>query len=512
MMQLTTDKMALLAHLLEQEGVPLLHGITPQKDVLEAPLSYAQQRLFFLQQLEPDSPAYNLPRVFRVRGKLNIPVLERALTEIVRRHGVLRTTFQARGDSQVQVIHPAYEVSVPVTPLDHLPEAGREIRIQELAAEEGRRAFDLLRGPLLRTVLLRLAEDDHVAFFTLHHIVSDGWSTGVLIKEIQTLYTAYSEGKASPLPELPIQYSDYARWQRESLDGELFQRQIAYWRERLRGAPATLTVPGDRPRPLVRRYHGAVQGLRLPTELSEELKKISREHNATLFMTLLAAFDILLCFCTKQTDIVVGTPVAGRTRAELEPLIGFFINTLVLRADLSGDPTFVELLQRVKSDSLAALAHQEVPFDKLVEELSPQRSLSHTPLFQVAFTLQKRSRAMLALPGLTMSPIGTERGTTQYDLALNMVDTDSGVTGSIEYDTDLFDAATITRTIEHFETALRHIAAHQHARLSEILAQLTARDDEREKANEQQYQEIYARKMARVKRRSIRPGYTDRTS
>jgi condensation domain-containing protein len=499
-----TEKEALFAHLLEREGFDFLQTITHRTDVREAPLSFAQQRLWFLQQLDPDSPAYNLPRVFRVSGKLNIPVLERTLGEIVRRHQVLRTTFRVVGDEQVQVIHPVSEVRVSVIELDHLPEAEREAQVQKLAVEEARRPFDLAHGPLFRTTLLRLAGEEHIAFFTLHHIVSDGWSTGVLVSEVQALYAAYSEDRPLPLPELPIQYADYARWQREWLKSDVCRQQLAYWRERLSGAPTKLTLPADRPRPAVRHYRGAVHGWRIPAQLAEELRRISREQGATLFMTLLALFDILLCYYTRQTDIVVGTPVAGRTRAEIEPLIGFFINTVVLRTDLSGDPSFNQLLRRVKNDTLSALAHQDVPFDKLVEELQPERSLNHTPLFQVAFTLQSRERSVLTLPDLTLSPVGTERGTTQYDFALNMVDTGSGLMSSIEYDTDLFDTGTIVRVTEQFETVLREVVAQPHAHLSGILAQLTAADAEREKANERQYEQFYRSKVNRLKRRGIR--------
>jgi hypothetical protein len=509
-MQLSTDKAALLSYLLEREGYELSPAIKPRRDGREPPLSFAQQRLWFLQQLEPDSPAYNLPRAFRVGGRLNIPVLERTLGEIVRRHEVLRTTFGTSGDRQVQVIHPARELSVPVIDLGGLPEAEREARVRALADEEARRPFDLARGPLLRIVLLRLADDDHVALFTLHHIVSDGWSTGVLVNEVMTLYAAYSAGRPSPLAELPIQYADYAGWQRDWLRGEQLERQVAYWRERLRDAPATLSLPTDRPRPAARRYRGAIQGVRLPAELSDGLKKLSRDEGATLFMTLFAAFNVLLYCYARQEDIVVGTPVAGRNRVEVEPLIGFFVNTLALRTDLSGDPAFRELLRRVKEDSLGAFAHQDVPFEKLVEELQPERSLSHTPLFQVAFTLQKRPRESFQLPGLTLSPLGNERGTTQYDLALNMVDADGGdLTGSLEYDTDLFDAATVTRLIERFETVLREAVARPAARLGEFAEKLGAADRERERAGEKRYEEFYLREVGRVKRRGIRAGRTD---
>jgi Condensation domain len=502
--KLMTEKEALFAHLLEREGFDRLQTITPRKDLREAPLSSAQQRLLFLQQLEPDSPAYNVPRVFGLTGKLNIPVLERTLSEIVRRHEVLRTTFHVNGDEHLQVIHSPYDVSVPVIDLEHLPEVEREAEVQKFAVEEARRPFDLEHGPLLRAKLLRLAEDEYVVLFTLHHIASDGWSTGLLVNEVQALYEAYSEDRPSPLPELPIQYADYARWQRDWFKGAVFERQLAYWRERLRGAPSTLTLPADHPRPAARRFRGQTYSVRFSAEVTGELRRISREQGATMFMTLLTAFEILLCYYTKQTDIVIGTPVGGRMRAETEPLIGFFINTLVLRSDFSGEPTFPELLQRVKNDLLGALAHQDVPFEKLVEELQPERNLSYTPLFQVSFTLQKSPRTGFTLPGLTLSPIGTNRGTTQYDLAMNLVDADYEIGGMLEYDTDLYDGETILRTIKRFELLLSEIVANSSARLSELLARLAVADAEQEKANEQQYEEFFTRKLAQTKRRGIR--------
>ncbi len=500
--KLTAEKEALFALLLEREGFSRWQKITPRRDLREAPLSFAQRRLLFLQQLDPDSPTYNLPLVFGITGNLNVSVLERTLTEIVRRHEVLRTTFHMQGNEQVQVIQPACEVSVAV--IDHLPEAEREAEVQQFTVTEVRRPFDLERAPLLRGKLLHFADDDYVACFTVHHIASDGWSMGLLINEVQALYEAYSEGRPSPLPELRIQYADYARWQHDWSKGEVFEQQLAYWRERLRGAPATLTLPPDRPRPTPRTFRGETYSVRFSAEVTGELRRVSREQGVTLFMTMLTAFEILLCYYTKQTDIVVGTPVAGRTRAETEPLIGFFINTLVLRGDFSGDPIFPELLQRVKNDLLGALAHQDVPFEKLVEELQTERNLSYTPLFQVQFTLQKSARTGAALTGLTLSPIGTNRGTTQYDLAMNLIDGDSDMAGMLEYDTDLYDRETILRTIKRFELLLGEIVANSSARLSELLVPLAAADAEQEKANEQQYQEFFTRKLAQTKRRGIR--------
>ncbi|MDZ4343688.1 MAG: amino acid adenylation domain-containing protein [Candidatus Binatia bacterium] len=337
-----------------------------------------------------------------------------------------------------------------------------------MVREEARRPFDLSRGPLVRATVIRLGEDDHVLVLTMHHIVSDGWSMGVLYRELSVLYQAFSNSQPSPLPDLPIQYGDYAVWQREWLMGEELERQISYWKKQLEGV-SPLQLPTDRPRPPVQTHRGAWQSLILPKELTEQLKSLSRKEGVTLYMTLLAAFQSLLNRYTGQTDIVVGTPIAGRTRLEVEKLIGFFVNTLVLRADCSNDPTFRELLDRVKQKAVDAYAHQEVPFEKLVEELQPERNIGGSPLFQVTFQLQNTPRSSIDLPGLTLSPVEAASGTAKFDLSLSMREEPDGLKATLEYNTDLFDDATITRMLGHLQVLLEGIAADPDQRISEVL-------------------------------------------
>ncbi|HZH15045.1 MAG TPA: amino acid adenylation domain-containing protein, partial [Archangium sp.] len=348
------------------------------------PPSFSQQRLFFLDQLEPNNPTYNIPAAIRLEGALDRTALERSFSEIVRRHEALRTTFQADPqEGVVQVISPPASLSLPATDLSGLPESERETEVLRLAQEEARRPFDLAQGPLLRVALLRLGEHQHVLLVTMHHIVSDGWSVSLLSRELSALYEAFSKGQPSPLAELPIQYADYAGWQRQWLQGDALERQLSYWRKQLSGAPQALELPTDHPRPSVQTSRGASHPLRISKTLSEEISALSRREGVTPFMTLLAAFQVLLHRYSGQDDFCVGSPSAGRNRAELEGLIGFFVNTLVLRGRPSGGLTFRELLAQAREATLEAQAHQELPFEKLVEELKPGRDLSRSPLFQV---------------------------------------------------------------------------------------------------------------------------------
>ncbi|MCP4659866.1 MAG: AMP-binding protein, partial [bacterium] len=353
---------------------------------LTLPLSFAQERLWFLDQFEPGSPALNIPASVRLTGTLDVPVLLGSLRDVVRRHEVLRTTFHA-GDGPIQVISTRYDVAIPVVDLRSLSAVVRETESRRLAAAEALRPFDISRGPLLRLSLVRLADAEHVMLFTIHHIVADGWSMGVLIRELAALYGALADSGTGTGVKLPIQYVDFAHWQREWLRGDVLEAQLGYWRERLAGDPPLLELPADRSRPMVQTYRGERLTRTLPPELSEALRELSRRRGATLFMTLLAAFNVLLYRHSGQDDLAVGTPIAGRTRAEVEGLIGCFLNTLVLRTDLAGNPSFDELLGRVREVTLGAYAHQDVPFEKLLEELQPDRDLSRTPLFQVFFNM-----------------------------------------------------------------------------------------------------------------------------
>jgi len=483
----------------EGTEVPLL--LPAPRDV-ELPLSLAQERLWFLNQLEPGSSAYNVPIVMRLVGRLNVAALRQTLNEIVARHEALRTTFSSVNGHPAQVITPTLDVVLPVAELDELPEREREVEAQRLIAEEAQRPFDLTRGPLVRARLLRLDEEEHVLILAMHHIVSDGWSAGVLFRELGALYEAFSAERESPLAELPIQYADYAVWQRKWLRGEVLEKQLAYWRAQLSGAQAMLVLPTDRPRPAVQSFRGAFQSRMLPKSLSAALNGLGRQEGVTLFMTLLAAFQTLLKRYSGQEDISVGTDVANRNRAEVEGLIGFFLNNLVIRTDLSGNPTFRELLKRVREVALEAYAHQEVPFNKLVQALEPERSLSHTPLFQVLFVLQNLPAEALKLKGLTLSLLEFDSGTSKFDLALFMEETEQGIVGTWVYKTDLFEAATITRMTGHFETLLESIVAQPDARLS-ALEMLTEAEKRQQSMELEEREESQVRKLKSARRKTV---------
>ncbi|HEX8559091.1 MAG TPA: amino acid adenylation domain-containing protein, partial [Pyrinomonadaceae bacterium] len=418
------------------------------------PLSFAQQRLWFLDRFAQGSSTYNTFGALRLVGGLDVEVLGRTLTEVVRRHESLRTTFPERDGQPVQVIHPASEMALEVEDLGALAAAEREAEAQRLINEEAARPFDLSAGPLLRARLLRLSDEEHVLLFTMHHIVTDGWSMGILVNEVAALYTAFLKGEESPLAELPVQYADFAAWQREWMQGEVLERELQYWRTQLEGAPPVLELPTDKPRPAVQTFRGAAYSFALPQELAERLRRLSREEGATLFMTLLAGFQALLSRYSGQDDVVVGSPIANRNRAETEPLIGFFVNTLALRTDLSGSPSFRELLRRVRETCLGAYAHQDVPFEKLVEELEPERSLGRNPLFQAAFVLQNAPVGELSLPGLRLLPAAAESRAAKFDLTLLTEEREGGVGATLEYDADLFEAATAERMARHLVALL----------------------------------------------------------
>ncbi|HEU4558056.1 MAG TPA: amino acid adenylation domain-containing protein [Longimicrobium sp.] len=429
------------------------------------PLSFAQQRLWVLDRLDPGSAAYNLPAAYRIHGALNAPALERALSEIIRRHETLRTRIDTRGDDEaVQVVDPAGDFHLPV--IDRLGISDDELRT--IASDEAARPFDLARGPLFRALLVRIAEDDHALLWTLHHAISDGWSSGVLLRELNTLYDAFAAGRPSPLPPLPVQYGVHAARQRHRLSGEALDAQVHWWKEALSGAPSLLELPADRPRPAVQSYRGATLGFGLPDELMARVDELARKEGATPFMVLLAAFDGVLSRWSGQDDVVVGTPIANRTSADVEPLIGFFANTLALRGDLRGDPTFAELLARVKHASLGAFDHQELPFEKLVEELQPERSLSHSPVFQLMFALQNVPREGPRLGGLDLAPIGRQSEAAKFDLSLTLVQTEGQTYGAAEYASDLFDAATVERFVNHFATLLDAATRQPHARIADL--------------------------------------------
>ena len=431
-------------------------------------LSFAQQRLWFFDQLEPGLSAYNIPAAVRLKGPLNLAALEQSLNEIVKRHESLRTTFGKVDGRPTQVIAPTLTIKLPVVDLRKLPASERETEVRRLVTAEAQRPFDLSQGPLIRGTVLRLGDEEHVGLLTMHHIVSDGWSTGILVREVATLYVAFCAGGSSPLPALPIQYADFAHWQRQWLQGEVLETQIAYWKKQLAGAPALIDLPTDHPRPAVQTFRGAHQSLVLPKHLQEGFKALGRQEGVTLFMTLLAAFKVLLYRYTSQDDLIVGTPIANRNRLETEGLIGFFVNALVLRTDLSGNPSFRELLRRVREVCLGAYGHQDLPFDRLVEELHVKRDLSRNPLFQVMFVLHNAPLRAVELPGLTLSPVEGDSETAHFDLTLQIVDTEQGLTAAFVYNTDLFEAGTIARMLGNFQTLLEAMVADPEQRLSDL--------------------------------------------
>jgi amino acid adenylation domain-containing protein len=430
------------------------------------PASFAQRRLWFLFQLYPDSAAYNIPGMLRIKGPLNVEALERSLQEIVRRHETLRTRFAVVNGEPHQIIELEVTIQMPVISLTSLP-IDREAEARRRAREEAGKPFDLARGPLLRASLLRLGELDHVLLLTMHHIISDGWSMGVLVREASVLYPAFSAGRPSPLPELPIQYADFSEWHRERLQGDLLEQQLAYWRKQLEGL-TPLELPTDYPRPAVMGQNGASVRVSFSAELKERLQELNEQQDVTLFMTLLAAFQVLLYRYTGQKDIVVGSPVAGRTRTATEGLIGFFVNTLVLRTKLSHNWSFIELLRHLRETTLGAYAHQDVPFEKLVGELQPERDLTHTPLFQVMFALQNAPVTELQLGATKLEPFDFEVGTAKFDLMLTLNEGRSAMHGLLEYNADLFNVSTTKRMAGHFETLLSSIVSDPGQRIADL--------------------------------------------
>ena len=432
------------------------------------PLSFAQQRLWFFDQWEPGSPAYNTQGAVRLEGPLDVAVLRQALVEILRRHEALRTTFVVVDGQPCQVIALEPSLDLPVVDLRALPEQAREEAARRLAAEGEIKLFDLATGPLLRVTALRLDDQEYVLLMTTHHIVCDGWSSGVLVRELAALYAAFRAGEPSPLPPLPVQYADYAVWQRRLLEGPLKEKQLAYWKQQLAGAPPLLELPTDRPRPPVQRFRGAEREFQLPAALTAQLAALGERAGATRFMTLLAAFQLLLARYARATDVCVGSPVAGRTRIELEGLIGLFVNTVVLRADLSGDPTFLTLLERVRKVTLEASDHQDLPFEQVVDAVQRERDPSRSPLFQVVFVLQNAPTQALTLADVELGPFPVEVTTATVDLWLSLEDEGEGMRGRIRYNTDLFDAPTIHRLLAHYEALLESAARAPERRVSEL--------------------------------------------
>ncbi|HSE19640.1 MAG TPA: amino acid adenylation domain-containing protein [Pyrinomonadaceae bacterium] len=461
--ELSEKKRAILEALLREQGIAQAKDerIPRRTESGPAALSFAQQRLWFLYQLEPESSLYNIHVAVSVSGPLNTQVLQRCIGEIVRRHEALRTTFAVIDDHPVQIINEPGTFKLPVHD-EH------SSKVSAWSEAEAHRLFDLTKGPLLRANLLRLSETEHVLLLTMHHIVSDAWSMGVFVRELAALYEAYLAGRPSPLPELPIQYADFADWQKGWLQGERLEEQLSYWRTQLAGAPPLLDLPTDRPRPLVQSDSGAYEALLLSESLTRSLNELSRREDATLFMTLLAGLSVLLYRYSGQHDVLTGTPIANRNRTETESLIGFFVNTLVLRTRLSDEMTFRELLRQVRETALEAYAHQDLPFEKLVGELQPERTLSHAPLFQVMLDLQNAPLGDLELQGLRLTQLPFDSRTAKFDLTLTVFESHGRLTGGLEYNTDLFDAVTVRRMVQQLERLLEAAVENPDAQVSRL--------------------------------------------
>jgi hypothetical protein len=427
------------------------------------PLSLSQQRLWFLDQLDPAaSAAYHMPTGLRLSGVLNRPALQAALDRVVARHEMLRTRFVREDGEPSQQIAPA-DVGLPLRQVDlsGLEEGERQLRLEQICSAEVQAPFDLARGPLIRAMLVRLGEEEHVLLVTQHHIISDGWSMGIFIKDVRALYAAFSQGQPDPLPELPLQYADYAYWQRQWMQGEILNKQEDFWRASLAGAPALLELPTDRPRPAVQSYRGGSVRVELPAALTRNLRALSERHGCTLFMGLLAGWSLLLSRLSGQAEVVVGTPVANRPRSELEAMIGFFVNTIALRVAMDDEPNVAQLLERVRSIVTNGFSHQELPFERVVEALQPERSLGYSSLFQAMLSLNNAPAGDASLPGLKLAPVELTQPTAQFDLLLSLNDEGDTVSGRLFYATDLFEESTAVRMAERFQMLLAGMAADE---------------------------------------------------
>jgi acyl carrier protein len=432
------------------------------------PLSFAQQRLWFLDRLSPEAASYNVPVAYRIEGRLDVGALERSLNRIVERHEALRTTITLAAGEPVQVVSPHSRLALQLTDLGDAPPSERLARARAEVEEEGRRPFDLERGPVVRARLLRLGPEEHVLAVTMHHIVSDAWSLGVFVRELSAFYEAEAGGAEARLPGLAVQYADYAAWQRGWLRGEELERQLGYWREQLAGAPTVLELPADRPRPKVQTSRGAVEQFEVGGEVLEGLKAVAREEGATLFMTLLAAFGVLLSRYTGQKDFLLGAPIANRGQKELEGLIGFFANTLALRMRIEDELSFRALVRKVRETCLGAYAHQDVPFEAVVEELQPERDLSRPPLFQITFAVQSDPGELPSPAGLALTPLGFDTGTSKFEISAAFSETKGRLLGAIQYNTGLFEQETIARLASHLTVLLEHVVERAGDAISEL--------------------------------------------
>lgn len=468
--QLSAAKRALLEKRLRGETVsprkkPTIPVRSPSDSLL---LSFAQERLWFFNLLEPGNPAYNASFNFKLSGYLDIAALEQGINTIIQRHEILRTTFTADRGEPRQIIHPHLPIAISIINLRDLSASEQAIEVHRLSTENTDRPFDFAQGPLLRVTILQLAETEYIILTAMHHIVVDGWSIGVFIEELFAVYRAYKQGITPILPELSIQYADYSLWQRQQLQGDVLEKQLNYWKQQLAGIPPLLQLPSDRPRPPLQTNQGKTQFFNLSLTLTQQLRQLSQNAGTTLFMTLLAAFAVLLYRYSGQEDIAIGCPIANRDRTETRHLIGCLVNTLVVRSRLENNPSFAQLLAQVRETTLEAYQHQEVPFERVVEALQPDRNLSHTPLFQVMFVLQNAPIAALELPGLTLTPLPPQISTTLFDLTLTIEETTTALIGTWEYSTDLFEAETIARMAGHFQTLLEGIVVNSNQGVGEL--------------------------------------------
>ncbi|MGD9899867.1 MAG: amino acid adenylation domain-containing protein [Calditrichaceae bacterium] len=432
--------------------------LVPTERTAGIPLSFAQQRLWFLDQLEPGNIFYNIPSTLILKGTLDLAALEKSVQTIISRHESLRTIFKTIDGKPEQIILPKNDFKLKMVDLSSINEPGKSKQAGDLATKEAKKPFDLTSGPLFGMLIIKLSDESHLAVFTLHHIIADGWSVSLLIDEIAACYEAYTSGREPSLSDLPVQYADFATWQQTWLKDDVLEQQITYWKKKLSGSPPLLELPVDRPRPAVQTFNGATETIEISPDLTKQLIELSRRENCTLFMTLLAAFQTLLHRYSRQNTILVGSPIANRTRPEIERLIGFFVNTLVFRADFDDNPDFPELMRQIRETALGAYSHQDLPFEKLVEELHPSRDMSHSPLFQVAFVMQNLPASSIELSDLIITPYETETITSKYDITLTMIEGEDGLLGIMEYNTDLFNAETIKNMLDHFKTLLSGIS------------------------------------------------------
>jgi len=478
------NKQKLFEELLKQKGIHTPKGVvlTRRTEPGPYPLSFAQRRIWFLQQFDRQSAAYNDPTALRIKGPLNIPVMERTFNEIIARHQVLRMTFPAQKGQPIMLPHENQTITISIILLSEWPgyEAGQPAaaQISDFVNRSSGQAFELSKDMPVRVSLLKLAADDYVLVVNIHHIVLDGWSKGIMLQELMDLYEAFNRGQASPLKELPVRYTDYVYWQHECMEGKLIGSQLDYWKKKLAGAPPILALPTDHPRPHIPSGGGSLEPFSFSRQMYEALKNLAKQEDVTFFMLIMAAYSTLLYRYAGQEDILVGTPLAGRNRVELESLIGLFVNTLVIRCQVHGNLSFKTLLGQVRTTALEAYSNQDIPFEKLVEELNPQRSLSAAPLFQVMFQLQNAPMPPARISGLAITPIQIDTGFSQVDLSLTLWEEQDIMKGTFEYNTDLFTAASIRRMVGHFQVLLQGILAGPAQDISHLPLMSTAEKDQ----------------------------------